>query len=136
MNTWLALNASQVTYQIYKPNLFIMTLAEIRNFAKTCNVRFEEHPIVHRGEEYYNPFSKEWITPEYVVGYEIGLNNVSGRSGSGEWQWVWFETYKDKVDDNTDMLFRERYSMNTGTSHKSFREGWKVEKTIARRMGR
>lgn len=111
-----------------------MKLSELRNFAQACNVCFEEHPIIRKGEEYYNPFSKEWITPEYVVGYEIGLNNISGRTGVAEWQWVWFDTFKDEVDGNTEMCFRERYSMNTGKSHKSFREGWDAEKTINRRM--
>ena len=111
-----------------------MKLSQLREFAKTCNVRFEEHQIIEKGEEYYNPFSKEWITPEYVVGYEIGFNNISGRSGVAEWQWVWFHTYKEEVNDDTDMYFRERYSMNTGESHKSFREGWNAERTIIRRM--
>lgn len=111
-----------------------MTLSEIREFAKTCNVRFEEHPIIERGEGYYNPFSKEWVTPEYVMGYEIGLNNISGRSGNAEWQWVWFDTIKEEVDDNTQMFFRERYSMNTGETHKSWKEGWNAEKTMMRRM--
>lgn len=113
-----------------------MKLQELRDFANTCNVRFEEHPIIEKGEEYYNPFSKEWITPEYVVGYEIGLNNISGRSGNAEWQWVWFETWREEVDGDTEMFFRERYSCNTGFSHKSFREGWKAEDTINRRMNK
>lgn len=111
-----------------------MTIKELRKFAKVCNVRLEEHQIVEEGESYYNPFSKKWVTPKWVQGYEIGLNNITGRIGTADWQWVWFYTWKEEVNEDTEMFFRHRYSMNNGKAYKSCTEAFRAEQIIRRRM--
>jgi len=119
------------------------TLNELKNFCEKNNVRYEMNPL------YSEPIIIEQLVKDEngkirfamvehrtLIGYEFGMNNIAGKSGRSEWQWVWFETIGcfDEPKDDTKFCFRNRYSMVNGENHKGWREEWKAENTIERRM--
>ena len=115
------------------------TLAEIKSFCEKNNVRYEINPLY--GEPYElleNVDGKyEFVEHRTLLGYEIGMNNIAGKKGQSEWQWVWFETiahFDEELKDDTKFYFRERYSQVNGRSYKGWREAIKVFDTIERRM--
>ena len=118
------------------------TLKELKNFCEKNNVRYEINPI------YSEPRMIEQLEKDEngkirltlkehstIVAYEFGMNNIAGRSGKSEWQWVWFESaiYPDQPSEDTIFWFRERYSMVNGMSYKAWRERMNALNTIERR---
>lgn len=113
------------------------TLKELKNFCEKNNVRYEINP--HYGKTYDIPTVEDgklvWKEHRTLLGYEIGMNNISGKCGKSEWQWVWFEaTCFEELTDNVVFYFRERYSQVNGKSYKGWREAMNAENTIDRRM--
>lgn len=106
------------------------TLAELKAFCETCNVRYELNPKY--GTETYNPWTGEWEKP--IIGYFFGMNNIAGRKGKSEWNWTWYEMVDIELRDDSLFFFAERYSMVNGKSYKGFNEQWNAEQTMARRM--
>lgn len=105
------------------------TLAQLKNFCEKNNVRYEINPLYYDCDRFLPVEERE------IMGYEIGMNNISGKQGASSWQWVWFEcyTFGKPLSDECEMMFRERYSQLNATSNKSWREGWAAEATIERR---
>ena len=119
------------------------TFKELKNFCEKNNVRYEINPLYSRpkmieqfvqGED--GKYSITMVEHRTILGYEIGMNNIAGKKGQSEWQWVWFETVlcPETLEDDTKFIFRNRYSQVNGENHKGFRESWQAEKTIERRM--
>ena len=119
------------------------TLNELKNFCEKNSVRYEMNPV------YSKPFMIEQLVRDENgkirftlvehrthLGWEFGMNNIAGKSGRSEWQWVWFETIgcDKEVHDDTMFFFRNRYSMVNGENHKGWREEMNAESTIERRM--
>lgn len=119
------------------------TLNELKNFCEKNNVRYEMNPLYSkpsmieqlRKDENGN-LRIEMVEHRTLIGYEFGMNNIAGKSGKSEWQWVWFESIAcfEEPKDDTIFWFRERYSMVNGKAYKGFREEFNVENTIERRM--
>ena len=104
------------------------TFAQLKNFCEKNNVRYEINPIY---KTYFN-----WVTLEdvkFVVGYEFGMNNIAGRKGRSEWQWVWFECSAEELTDDVKFFFERRYSMLNGKTYQGWRERFHVIETIERR---
>jgi len=112
------------------------TLKELKNFCKKNNVRYEINPLYSKPYEIldYVDGKFKYVEHRTLLGYEIGMNNIAGKSGRSEWQWVWFETISCEPKDDTLFFFRERYSMVNGTSNKGLNEERNAENTIERRM--
>lgn len=106
------------------------TLSQLKAFCEKCNVRYEINPIY--SEETYNPYSGNW--EKYIIGYFFGMNNIAGRKGKSEWNWTWYKSIGEELNDETHFYFEERYSMVNGKSYKGFNEDWNAEQTMARRM--
>lgn len=111
------------------------TLKQLREFATKCNVRFEEHPIMKFFDYKLNE-NGELVKDYICVGCEFGMNNISGRSGSSEYQWVWFETCKEQPEENDNLWFRERYSQVNGKSYRDINARIAANDTIERRMNK
>lgn len=109
------------------------TLKELREFCNKCNVRFEEHPIM-KDLGLFHFEDGELVKDLVCVGYEFGMNNITGRKGNSEWQWVWFETITENPGENDNLWFRERYSMANGKSYKDINNRMAANETIERRM--
>jgi hypothetical protein len=119
------------------------TFSELKSFCEKNNIRYEINPRYSKATFVLQPVIDEngdirFTTQEHrtFLGYEIGMNNIAGRKGKSEWNWVWFETLgipKDLTDD-TLFCFRERYSQNNGKSNKGWREELNAENTIENRM--
>ena len=119
------------------------TFAQLKNFCEKNNIRHEINPLyskptmiecLEKDENGKIRFTlKEHRT---FLGYEFGMNNIAGRNGKSEWQWVWFETlsFDKPLEDETLFWFRERYSQLNGTSNKGWSEEMNAENTIERRM--
>ena len=127
----------------WKGNKIMKTLNELKSFCEKNNVRYEMNPI------YSEPSWMEQLVKDEngnirftmvehrtLIGYEFGMNNIAGKKGRSEWQWVWFESIAcfDEPKDDTQFWFRERYSMVNGETHKGWREMFNAENTIERRM--
>lgn len=119
----------------------MITFKEIKNFCEKNNIRHEirkQYGIPHNYMELVDGEVK-WVEHRAFLGYEIGMNNIAGKRGQSEWQWIWFETIgcydEDGIKDDTELYFRERYSQVNGTSYKGWREGCKAVETIKRRLG-
>ena len=108
------------------------TFKELKDFCEKNNVRYEINPLY--SEPWYSPYDIE--EHRTLIGYEFGMNNIAGKNGRSEWQWVWFETIGccDEPQDDTMFWFRNRYSMVNGENHKGWREEMNAENTIERRM--
>jgi hypothetical protein len=107
------------------------TYKELKDFCEKNNVRHEIHPIWSK--PWYNPFSRE--EQRCILGYEIGMNNIAGRKGKSEWQWVWFETVgcPKELTEDVKFTFKWRYSQLNGRTYQGCREGWQANDTIERR---
>ena len=114
------------------------TLSQLKSFCEKNNVRYEINAIYGKPYEILEYVDGKFKSVEHrtLLGYEIGMNNIAGKSGKSEWQWTWFETIGcyDEPKDDTVFFFRERYSMVNGTSNKGWREAINAENTIERRM--
>jgi hypothetical protein len=108
----------------------MFTLNQLKNFCEKNNVRYELNPRYTK-EEYYNYTTKEWERVQ--TGWYFGMNNISGTK-QGEWQWVWYQTIGEKLDEETKFFFEERYSMAVGKSYRGLNEDWRAYNTITRRM--
>lgn len=108
------------------------TYKQLKEFVESKNVRYVVNTLYSK--PWYNPFDCE----EYrtILGYEIGMCNIAGRKGKSEWQWVWFETLlcPDTLEDDTQFIFRNRFSQVNGVDHRGWRESVNAERTIERRM--
>ena len=118
------------------------TLKELKNFCEKNNVRYEINPLYSKPSWIEQLVKDEngklrftLVEHRTLLGYEIGMNNIAGKKGQSEWQWVWFETIAcfDEPTDDTNFFFRERYSQVNGTSNKGWREEMNAENTIERR---
>lgn len=119
------------------------TLNELKSFCEKNNVRYEMNPLYSKPSMIEQLVKDEngkirftMVEHRTLIGYEFGMNNIAGKSGRSEWQWVWFETIGcfDEPKDDTEFWFRNRYSMVNGENHKGWREEWNAENTIERRM--
>ena len=119
------------------------TLNELKSFCEKNNVRYEMNPLYSEPsmieqfvEDENGNYKFRLVEHRTLIGYEFGMNNIAGKRGHSEWQWVWFETVAcfDEPKDDTQFWFRERYSMVNGETHKGFRESFNAENTIERRM--
>ena len=107
------------------------TLNELKSFCEKNNVRFELQKKMNRARY---PWERDGEDDRFQVGWAFGMNNISGRSGRSEWQWVWFEAYGTELTDETVFFFTERYSQLNGKSNTGVRELIQAEETIERRM--
>lgn len=113
------------------------TYKEIKNFCETNKVRYVINTIY--GKPYLNLFVEDgkavWREERTILGFEIGMCNISGKKGASAYQWVWYETLlcPETLEDDTQLVFRERYSQLNG-SHKGWREANNAENIINRRM--
>lgn len=104
-----------------------------KQFVEKLGVETEINPIVkHLSVDDDFLGHKEWA---YTSGYEIGIKNVSGRKGQAEYNWVWYETYGEELNDDTDLFFRYRFSQLNGKKFGGTREDVKALDSVARRMG-
>lgn len=106
------------------------TLRELKNFCEKNNVRYEINTVYYPSD-YDLP-----VEEREICKYEIGMNNIAGRNGLSNYQWVWFECYAfggKKLTDDCEMMFRERYSQVNAKSYKGWRESWAAEECIERR---
>ena len=119
------------------------TLNELKSFCEKNNVRYEMNPLYSEPsmiekfvEDENGNYKFRLVEHRTLIGYEFGMNNIAGKRGRSEWQWVWFETVAcfDEPKDDTQFWFRERYSMVNGETHKGWRESFNAENTIERRM--
>ena len=108
----------------------MITYKQLKEFTEKCGVRFELNPRYAK-EGYYNLDGK-YIRPQ--IGWFFGMNNISGRSGSSEYQWVWFSCLDDTLVDSSVFFFEERYSQVIGKSYTGWREGFRATDTIERRL--
>lgn len=105
------------------------TLKQLKDFCEKNNVRYEINPVYYSSDRYLPVEERE------VERYEIGMNNIAGKQGKSEWQWTWFECFAfgKELTDDSEMMFRERYSMVNGKSYKGWRECFAAEECIERR---
>lgn len=118
------------------------TFKELKDFCEKNHVRYETNPL------YSKPTMVEQLERDEngkirlvfkehrtLLGFEMGMNNIAGRKGRSEWQWVWFETLLcvEELTDDCQMIFRNRYSMVNGCNHEGWREAVNAVKTIERR---
>lgn len=108
----------------------MFTLKQLKNFCEKNNVRYEINPW-YSDNKHYNIITHEW--EKIQLGWYFGMNNISGTK-QGEWQWVWYKSWKDELTDETYFYFEERYSMAIGKSYKGVNEGCRAYDTITRRM--
>ena len=109
----------------------MFTYKQLKEVTEKCQVKFELSPrYADRG--YYNMDGK-YVQPQ--IGWWLGLNNISGRSGQSEWQWVWFTCLDDNLTDESKFFFDQRYSMAVGQVYRGWREGFRAFKTIEKRLG-
>ena len=94
------------------------TYKQLKDFAEKNNVRFEVNP--KWSGEYYSHTEGKYVRD--IIGYYFGLNNITGRKGKSEWQWVLYETYDTELTDESLFFFVERYSCVNGKSYKGFEE--------------
>ena len=120
------------------------TLNDLKSFCEKNNVRYEMHPIYSEPSWIEQLVKDEngrirftLVEHRTLLGYEFGMNNIAGKSGRSEWQWVWYESIfcsDEEPNGDTIFMFRNRYSMVNGENHKGWREEMNVENTIERRM--
>lgn len=108
------------------------TYRELKAFAEKNNVKFEVNPI-RIPYEYFDIEAMKHVTDYIEAGYYFGLNNIAGRSGASEWQWVWYKTTDREITDDSMFFFEERYSMVNGKAYHGVSEMLKAEMTIDRR---
>lgn len=104
---------------------------ELKKFVEKCNVRHELNPR-YSESEYYDCIDHEFKRAQ--VGWYFGMNNISGRKGQNEWQWVWFTCWDDEVTDESVFFFSERYSQMVGRSYTGIKEDIRACEIIERRM--
>ena len=108
------------------------TLKELKDFCNKFGIRYE---ICERlGDETYDFVNGTWYRP--VLGYEIGMNNISGRKGFSEWSWTWFKTFtlpSEELTDDTHFWFDRRYSQMVGKTYKGWNEEFKAMHIIENR---
>ncbi len=109
----------------------MITYKELKEFTAKCNVKHELNPR-YCDSEYYSTITHKWERVQ--LGWYFGMNNISGKSGQNEWQWVWFSCLDDEITDESVFFFVERYSQMVGRSYKGIREDIRACETIKRRM--
>jgi hypothetical protein len=114
-----------------KNDSVMKTLIELKAFCEKNNVRYELHKKMNRARF---PWENEENDERYQVGWSFGMNNIAGRSGKSEWNWTWFESYGEELNNETVFFFAERYSQLNGKSNTGLRELIQAEETIERRM--
>ena len=113
----------------------MLTYKELKQFIEANNVRFELIPVTTEYDSMDLVDGKiKFVKSEMVVGYDIALNNIAGRTGRSEWQWVWFHCTDDNLKDDSHFWFTQRYSQVNGKSYKGISEDIKAIETIRRRM--
>lgn len=113
------------------------TYKELISFCEKNNVRYEVNAKYSEPYEYlkYENGKMVWKSERVLLGYEFGMNNIAGRKGKSEWQWVWYETIAfHRLEDDTKFYFKERYSQLNGKSYTSWRESAAAREIIAKRM--
>lgn len=108
----------------------MFTLNQLKSFCEKNNVNYELNPR-YSEEEYYSVTSHKW--EKIQIGWYFGMNNISGTK-QGEWQWVWYETIGEELNEDTNFFFSERYSMAVGKSYKGINESYRAYETINKRM--
>ena len=113
------------------------TYKELKHFCETNNVRYEVNPLYSKPYEYpaYEDGKCVWKVSRTILGFEFGMNNISGRKGRTEWNWVWYETLlcPKELEDDTKFCFRNRYNQAIGKNCKGWREEYKADMIIERR---
>ena len=94
------------------------TYKQLKDFAEKNNVRFEVNPMWSK--EYYNAGEGRYTRD--IIGYYFGLNNITGRKGKSEYQWVWYETFDTTLSDEVSFFFAERFSCVSGKAYKGWEE--------------
>ena len=107
----------------------MLTRQKIISYAKVKGLKYEE-TFPHS----YNQFSYKQTPKEYLSDtfhyYEIGLCTRDGI-------WYWFRTSVFNVDDaNNSLLFKQRYSQNTGNVCKAFNTGFNLELRIEKTLNK
>lgn len=102
------------------------TFKQLKDFAEKNNVRFEVNP--KWSSEYYNYGEGKYMRD--IIGYYFGLNNITGRKGKSEYQWVWFEAYDTELTDEVLFFFVERFSCVNGKSYKGLEERMRANEII------
>lgn len=114
------------------------TYKQLKDFCETKKVRHEVNPLYSKPYEYLAVEDGKvvWKEGRTLLGFEIGMCNIAGRKGKSEWQWVWFETLlcPKTLEDDTQFIFRNRYSQVTGQDHRGWREDLQANRTIETRM--
>ena len=64
--------------------------------------------------------------------HHFGINNPTGRKGASEWQWVWFESIGEELNDETIFFPSHRYSISNGKYYKGWQEKIRMEEIIER----
>lgn len=109
------------------------TYSELKQFIEKTGCRFECNPIIHE-YEYFHPYNGI-VKDEIIEGYSFGIKNPSQKKGKSEWQWVWFESIGEKLNEDTRFFFRHRYSQVNAKTYKGWEErariNERIEKVIA-----
>lgn len=107
------------------------TYSELKQFIEKTGCDFQCNPIV-KEYEYFNPFAIESpiVKSSFVMGYRFGINNPTKRLGQASYQWYWFESIGEELNDDTKFYFEYRFSMINGESHKGWQERAKINDRI------
>lgn len=108
------------------------TYKELKDFAEKRGSKFKLNPKFRELNLY--DFFGNLQTEKEIFGYYFGIQNPSGRKGKSEYQWVWFETYKTEVNEDTIFYFEERYSMLNGKSYKGISEEIRINEMIEKAL--
>ncbi len=113
----------------------MITYAELKKFVEIKGNKFELNPIKseYDGIDLVDGEIKS-VKKEYITGYYLGINNLACRKGKSEWQWTWFKTISEELNDDTIFWFEERYSMINGKSYKGTLMGIDAEESIRKRV--
>lgn len=108
------------------------TFGLLKSFCERFNVRYEVNPY-YAEEEVYNYETKKF--EKIQCGWWFGMENISGRKGKSEWNWVWFRCIGESLTEDKTFFFEERVSMINGKTYKGINEWLTATRTIRRRMG-
>lgn len=109
------------------------TYSELKQFIEKTGCRFECNPIEHT-YEYINPISCKIEKNTIVVGYSFGINNPAQKKGQSEWQWVWFESIGEILNEDTKFFFEHRYSQVNAKTYKGWQERARINERIEKAL--
>lgn len=142
MSNLLANFATEIQHQhttTTKTHKKMKTYAELKAFVEKTNAKYEINPLYSTFSFFSFVEGKE-ITRSTLVGYEFGINNVSGRKGIAEWAWTWFEftclNDDEELTEDSKFFFRNRYNAATGYEDKSLDGMIRAEQAMNNRMSR